>query len=178
MKRIFFVVVFLLIGSILFAVPPSVQAKEKKSTITVDLNDLDEQTANEIIKQTKERNGKDFSQYINPDNAKYWSGVAKGLGESVKELCKALNVEINAFLKTDAGKLLTFILVWKLFGAAMLALIIRLIIWITIIVITIISFRYIHMPKQIKTKDGEIKHVERYQWYSGDANSFSVFAHI
>ncbi len=179
MKKIIILLMIMMIGTASYAVLPSVAAPvQSDTTVVVDLKELDSQTADSILKKMKEKEKKDVVQQLNPTSIREWKETALGLGMAVKELCKALNVEINAFLKTDAGKLLTFILVWKLFGATMLSFLIKLIVWGSFILLSIISFRYFHMRKRIKNEKGVIEYIDRYDWRSDEAKTFSVGLHL
>jgi len=104
-----------------------------------------------------------------------WANIAKGLGSSVKELCIALNVELNSFIQTPAGKMLVFILIWKLFGATIVGLFLIMI----LLIITGISFRYFHTRKFRKLDDGTFEDIS-FEWDTSDASGkiFSVAFHV
>ncbi len=180
---LFLCFLFLLLS---FWFPVFSSAQSSSTRVVVDLKDLDSQTSQEILRLMKKKEGERgviIAEKITPSQVTQWKEIALGLGMAVKELCKALNVEINAFLKTDAGKLLTFILIWKLIGASVLSFLIKLLIWGTIFVMTIVSFKYFHTNRRVKKNDGTIEYIERYHWKEPDrgdvgAKPFSVFAHV
>lgn len=53
-------------------------------------------------------------------------GFAKALGIAAKEL----NINVNQFIDTPAGKLTVIIIIWKVFGVALLKFFIGIVVWI------------------------------------------------
>lgn len=76
--------------------------------VTVDLKDLSGDARNAVINSTK----KNFSA----DDIEKYSKIGQAVGEAFKSVCQTLNVEVNAFVKTPVGKIMTVMLVWKIFG--------------------------------------------------------------
>jgi len=176
-KILFFIMaVFLLMSMAVYSAPSSGDSSEA-TEVTVNLKDLDNETASRILNKMREKE-KDKTVELSPSKVDQWREIAQSLGLAVKELCQALNVEINAFIKTDAGKLLTFMLIWKVFGAQLVAALIRFVIWGTILGVTFWSFRYFHMSRKEIGKDNKIEYVPRYNWGSNEAKTFSVAAHV
>lgn len=141
----------------------------------VDPNKLSVELQKKIIEEQNNIKAQDDKPEVLKQSEE-WANIAKGLGDSVKELCKALNVELNDFIKTPAGKLLVFILVWKLFGSSLIGIFLLSI----LMIITALSFRYFHTTRFKKLKDGTMQSIN-YQWkesYGGSAKVFSVIAHI
>ena len=152
MKR---VIVALFAATLVFS-PIFAFAEDRSTEVTIDLKKMDPETAKKILSKMKEDEEKGTE--VSQSQVEKWKEIALGLGEAVKELCSTLNVEINAFIKTDAGRILTFVLIWKLVGASILSFLIKFFVWGTIFVITLLSFRYFHTNKKVKKDDGSISY--------------------
>lgn len=137
--------------------------------VTVDLSKLGPDARNAVIETNKKAN--EPAESVN--TAKEWAGVAQGIGESVKELCKSLNVEVNSFIQTPAGKLLVFVLLWKLLFANLIASLM----FILVAIACVISWKHFHWNQDYTNAKGvEIKRA--YRWRSEDAKIWSVIFHV
>lgn len=174
MKRIMFFIMAMVICFPMFAF-----SQATNTQVTVDLTKLDSQSRNAILNSLKEEEekGSGVAEVVKSTDPQKWADVAKGIGLAVKELCHSLNVEVNAFIKTDAGRLLTFLLIWKLFGAALVAGLLKVLIIVGCMLIIFKSFKYFHMQRKVKDKDKNIVY-ESYKWNSNEAKCTSAGVHI
>lgn len=123
-----------------------------------------------------------------------WKEMGEAFAITIERICKTLNVEVNAFLKSDVGMLTASVIVYKMVGKDILRIILYTGIWLGITFFMMCSIKFLHMKKKIKQKvldpDDESKksytlvydYVERFNWGGSDegqiAKVVSLFAHI
>jgi hypothetical protein len=98
----------------------SVFAQQPNNTkITVDLTTLDSYTRNAVIDQMKKNDvtGTFNLKDINPTDIKAW---VTAVSEGIKDVCHNLNIEVNDFIKTPAGLIVTGSIVYKVIGKDLL----------------------------------------------------------
>lgn len=165
----------------------SVYAQNKSTDnteVTVDLKDLDSITRNKVIDMLNEQ--KEKTAPILPEIAKVDPATIKTWAESIsgiiKTICGELNVSVNDFIKTDAGKITVFMVAYKMIGQDVRAIIFATL-WIIIVLpLLLLSFRTFHMPYKVKTKDKEghmsIEFISRYRWKDEAAKCISAVVHF
>lgn len=79
-------------------------------TVTVDLAKLPQQVQSEVIKANQ------ANQAVSVDQFQKYAEIGKAIGLAFKEVCQVLNVEVNAFIKTPAGKITVGMIAWKVLG--------------------------------------------------------------
>lgn len=161
-----------LLSLLAISTPASADRGDNNTTVTVNLQDLDDNTRNAVLSAIKPKG----TPNISPDDAKKWAIYGKGIGEAIAATAKALNVGINDFIKTPAGTYVILALALYLFGAHLWAVVAGALIWLIVGVTIWRSFRKFHMPFVLKGKDGA-QVLETYHWDSKDAKTMSACAH-
>lgn len=160
------------------------QEQTKANTeITVDLKDLDDITRNNVINMLNDKK-KDASSMI-PDLTKVDPATIKSWAESIsgviKTICGELNVSVNDFIKTDAGKITLFLVAYKMVGEDVKAIIFSTLWALIVLPLIIISLRVFHIPTKHKTRDKDgneiITYYVKYAWNDGDCRVLSAIIH-
>lgn len=162
------------------------QTEKKNDTqVTVDLKDLGSDARNAVLRDI-EKKEKEVAKQIIPDITKVDPATIKTWDESIsgiiKTICGELNVSVNDFIKTDAGKITVFMVAYKMIGQDVRAIIFATL-WIIIVLpLLLLSFRTFHMPYKVKTKDKEghmsIEFISRYRWKDEEAKCISAVVHF
>lgn len=109
--------------------------QQGEATVTLDLKQVDSQLAARILEAKKELDDKTAKAQQAAQTAKEAAGSAKEIVEVVKttdpkqvkewvrevgnvvgEVCKALNVSVNEFIKSPAGIMVAGVVMWKVGG--------------------------------------------------------------
>ena len=165
------VIVVLLVAGFSFAeIPGTINLK--------DLEGLTSSTRKEIIdKKLKELKATSVLSNIDPDKAEKWAKIISG---TIKTISKDLSLGVNEFVRTDVGKITMFLIVYKVIGDDIRAIVFGLGAWLFVTPILLISFRYFHGSQKFKIKDTEgnvtdIKYIPRYKWHTcADGSSSSI----
>ena len=115
---------------------------------------------------------------ITSENLEKWSTVGDAFAETIKKICHILNVEVNEFLKSDVGKIVTVVIVYKLIGAELLKVLLCYGAWLLITIVSITFFKIAFIKKKIKEKDGETKYVERVEWKTTTDRNGAMFVTV
>jgi hypothetical protein len=108
-----------------------------------------------------------------------WQAIGDAFAITIKNICRTLSVEVNEFLKTDVGILITSVIVYKMIGKDILRIIIYTFAWFGFTFIFACSIFFLHMKKKIKNKETkEITYRDRIEWSSTDVRTTSVILHI
>jgi hypothetical protein len=83
---------------------------------------------------------------VSSTEAKEWATLISG---AIKTICIDLSVSVNEFLKTDAGKITTFLIAYKIIGQDIKDIVFGTSAWFVITLILLISFWLIIIPKRI-----------------------------
>lgn len=67
---------------------------------------------------------------ITPDKVREWGSIAKEFGSAIGATAKELGVQVNDFLRTPAGVLLTLYLFWSKLGGVLIGVPLLIAIWI------------------------------------------------
>ena len=190
MKRFITILFVGLLICSLCAVPSSASTGTE---VTVNLEDLDNITRNNVLNKLKELKKKKAGSITNklanmdPAEVTKWTGA---ITKTIKDVCHDLNVEVNDFAKTPVGIGIVGIIIYKVVGAdfisSMKTIFFTLLWWFIVSVAVIISFRHFHMCKKVKVKTPndkgklvttDIKYVKRYNFNSNDGKVGSAWAH-
>jgi hypothetical protein len=121
--------------------------------VSVDLASLPSDARNAVIESNKkiEQDSK-----ISTDDIEKYTAIGKAVGIAFKEVCQTLNVELNEFIKTPAGKLTMFMVAWKIFGQELVHLIGGISFAFIMAIVWIFVFRFFYSDKKKwKYKDGK-----------------------
>lgn len=180
MKRRFFVIGMILLALTFFTTPALAESKE--SIPVSELEGLSYDAQREVVKKylDKEKSTiEDKVASLEPEEAEKWVNLISGV---IKGVCQDLSIQVNEFTKSDVGKVTIAILIYKIVGEDILKSFIGVSIWALFALSVILSFRFFHMTKAVKTYNNEkkltdIKYVRRYNWQSEDAKTDSAWAH-
>ena len=120
--------------------------------VTVDLANLSPQARNAVI----DANKSGVVSNITTGDIEKYAAIGQAVGTAFKEVCKTLNVELNEFIKTPAGKITMFMVAWKIFGQDFVHLFGGLLSAIALAIVWIFVFRYFYgYRKKWKYVDGK-----------------------
>ena len=155
MRKMFVLLVsFMLIVG--FSAPTFAQNRDN-TKVTVDLKELDDFTRNKVIEMIKksESTGVPISLGdLKPLEIKTW---ANAITETIKDVCHNLNVEVNEFIRTPAGMLITGLIVYRVIGKDLLIgvkdIVFTIIGWtVCLLIIYLFVARKFLLPRKIKTE--------------------------
>lgn len=110
---------------------------------------------------------------------KKWQEFGDAFAITIKSIAHTLNVEVNEFLKSDVGKLTAGVIVYKMIGKDILRIIILTASAFMFTMMVTFSLLVFHKKKKTKIKEtGEIKYVERFDWYDETTCNISFILHI
>ena len=111
MKTFFVATLFLFISSVAFA----------QTETVVDLTLLPDSARLAILDQQKKAAAAaakvPISENFSEEAIEKYATIGKMLAISMKEFCATIGVEVNTFIKTPAGKIVTALLIWKYIGS-------------------------------------------------------------
>lgn len=160
----------------------------ENTKVSVDLKDLDNDTRNTIINKLKEVENKQnqlaqTQVETSIDNAKKFAEYGKSVAIAIQEVCKVLNVEVNAFVKTPVGNTVMWLIIYHVIGKDLLKIVLSFFIWFLITIILSFTLSRFHLPQKVKIKNEEtkevvIKYQQKYVWKDETAKCFSAVAHF
>lgn len=188
MRRFINVLLIVMFALTIMSSQTYAQEQAKANTeVTVDLKDLDDVTRIKILdmmNDKKEEAAKKATEIIpviskvDPATIKSWAESISGV---IKTICGELNVSVNDFIKTDAGKITIFLVAYKMIGDDVRAIIFSTLWALIFLPLIIFSLRIFHIPTKRKTKDKDgnevITYEVRYDWQSGDCQTTSAVLH-
>ena len=115
-----------------------------------------------------------------------WKEMGEAFAITIEKICKTLNVEVNAFLRSDVGMLTAGVIIYKMVGKDILTIILCTAIWLGVTMCFGISIKVLHMNKlvteEIKDEEGNITKkivpVERFSWMEKNIKSLSLIFHL
>ena len=117
-----------------------------------------------------------------------WREMGDAFAETIKQVCQTLNVEVNAFLKSDVGKLTAAVIIYKMVGKDLLRIVLSTGIWIGITFFFICSIKFLHMKKIVKqvVPDPQNKEekivtqvpIDRFGWEDDVVRNVSLIIHL
>jgi hypothetical protein len=116
-----------------------------------------------------------------------WKEMGEAFATTIKQICQTLNVEVNAFLQSDVGKLTAAVIIYRMVGKDLIRIGLYTLIWLGITFCIGLSIKILHMKKKItktiyneeqKTKTETTDYVERFEWPDDDIKTGSLIAHI
>jgi hypothetical protein len=115
-----------------------------------------------------------------------WREMGEAFAETIKQICTTLNVEVNAFLHSDVGKLTAAVIVYKMVGKDIIRIILYTCIWLGVTFFIGSSIKFLHMKKRVKnfiSKDDKtpvigISYIDRFSWDDDVTKEISLFVHI
>jgi hypothetical protein len=115
-----------------------------------------------------------------------WREMGDAFAQTIKQVCQTLNVEVNAFLKSDVGKLTAAVIIYKMVGRDLLRIILYTSIWLGMTFCFAFSIKFLHMKKKVKRlveKDNkslvETHYEDRFNWDDNDiARIISLILHL
>jgi len=95
-----------------------------------------------------------------------WREMGDAFAQTIKTICHTLNVEVNAFLTSDVGKLTAAVIIYKMVGKDILQIILYTGIWIGVTFFMMVSIKFLHMKRKVKkkVKDPEVKDEDKAGW--------------
>jgi membrane protein implicated in regulation of membrane protease activity len=105
-----------------------------------------------------------------------WQEMGDAFAQTIKTICQTLNVEVNAFLRSDVGKLTAAVIIYKMVGKDILRIILYTGVWLGVTFFMMVSILFLHMKKKVKQrvkdpddKEGKsylitTKYIERFAW--------------
>lgn len=182
MKKSFFIIGAVLMALTFFTTPALAELEE--SIPISELEGLSRDAQREVVKKYLDKRKdkgiiEDKMASLEPEEAEKWVNLISGV---IKGVCQDLSIQVNEFIKSDVGKVTIAILIYKIVGEDILKSFIGVSIWALFALGVILSFRFFHMTKAVKTYNNEkkltdIKYVRRYNWQSEDAKTGSAWAH-
>lgn len=169
MKQLIAIIFVLLIPVVAFAGP---------GDVVIDPEKLTPQDAATLY-QLKKNAENPMTNMASPDNLEKYAKIGEGVAKALGAACKELSVNVNEFIQTPAGKLTTFLIVWKIIGKDIVGILGGTVMLIVVLSILIWSYRRLFLRERIKNKEtGEIRYVERFQFRSGEAQMSAAAVHI
>ena len=117
-----------------------------------------------------------------------WREMGDAFAQTIKQVCQTLNVEVNAFLKSDVGKLTAAVIIYKMVGKDLLRIILSTCIWIGITFMMICSIKFLHMKKIVKQLVADPNNndkmivtqvpIDRFGWEDDVVRNVSLIVHL
>ena len=145
--------------------------------VTVDTDNLSSQDAAKVIELQRQAAAK-AQPAATTEKIEAWVGLGEKVGKAIAATCKELSVQVNEFIKTPVGKMTVAIILWKAVGKDLWHIVGGISCWIVVTAILMWSFRFFHMKRKVKDKDGTERYVELYDFNSNDARTTSACAHV
>lgn len=188
MKRIYLLVIFM-IG--MFLTPITAVAALSELTVE-DMAELAPETAASVIADLAKKKA-DLAEakiIVSPaEEVDKWVDLLARLGKGLAAMAGGAGVAVNEFVKTPVGIMAAGVLLWKLVGTSMAALLA----WIISTIILCWSFTRFHIPKRqklvVRNESGgvvlddagkpieEVKYVRPYEFDNGESRSWSAACH-
>lgn len=109
---------------------------------------------------------------------KKWQELGDAFAITIKSVAHTLNIEVNAFLQSDVGKLTAVVIVYKMIGKDILRIIIYGGAGVMVSLIIFSSLWIFHKGKKFVNKDGTISYIERFEWANEDIKTASLIVHL
>lgn len=100
----------------------------------------------------------------NLEKAQKYKDIGLAIGVGLKEVCQTLNVEVNNFIKTPAGIIVTTLVIYKCGGKDILKIVIVILLCSTFYIFTTLSLLWFLGTKKIVKK--EVDKVKEYEYIS------------
>jgi hypothetical protein len=100
-----------------------------------------------------------------------WNQLGEAFANTLKNIARSLSVEVNEFIKTEVGILVTVLIIYKLLGADIIQFAICTGSWVLLTIFLGIYVRKFHFPVKHVYMKGEEKMIEyksAYEWDSGE----------
>ena len=117
-----------------------------------------------------------------------WREMGDAFAQTIKQVCQTLNVEVNAFLKSDVGKLTAAVIIYKMVGKDIIRIILSTCIWVGITFFFLCSIKFLHMKKIVKqlvpdpnSNDKMIATqvaIDRFGWEDDAVKNVSLIIHL
>ena len=157
-----------------------------KTEVSVDLEKLGPEARDAVLNTVKASQDTNIIQKViaNPGQL---TSFAKELGGAVAEVCKALNVGVNDFVKTPVGILTTGIIIYKVVGRDIIHYTIGTVFFLIALTIWLLSWRRSHTCERIVTKIEkvgnkdrvtDVKYVPRHTFQNHDTRDVSAGLHV
>lgn len=114
---------------------------------------------------------------IKPEDVNEWVDLGKNVALAFTTVAKELGVAADEFLKSNTGKITIVLIAWKIMGKDVLGIFGGSVAWVVLATIIIWSFKYFHMKKKVKTKEG-VQYIQRYEFKTSDARVTSASFHV
>ena len=189
MKRIAKVMVFLMLfncfGFTYTSLALAAIEETSPTKVSIDLKDLDDGTRNRVIDMMKEAEKKKntvVAQLPQIDNVKKFTDYGTAIATTIQAVCKVLNVEVNAFVKTPVGNLVMWMVIYHVIGKDLLKVGFAFMIWFMIAGILAFTFSRFHLPykkvtKNHETKEETVEYIQKYNFRTAEAKVTSVWVH-
>ncbi len=158
-----------------------------KAGVDIDLHGLSNAQRAELVMKAEEMKRQapqsssvveQVTDQLTTENAGKMIEVGKNLGLALAAVAKEVGVSADEFLKSTTGKISVVVIIWKLMGKDIIAIVGGSVAWIVLSSIIIWSFKFFHMKKKVKTKDQSVQYIQRYEFKTSDARSGSAVGHV
>jgi hypothetical protein len=162
--------------------------------VTIPLDKLPPETAAKVLEAQKQAQrvieaDKVADEWVKanklpktPEAVKEWAGIGKEVADALAQTAKALSIEVNEFVKTPVGKMVAFLIIWRLVGDKFWKIIAGTAIWIGAGWFLWRNFSRLHLPREEWVKgagtDGKGEWRDRtFKWNSKEAKTTSAAFH-
>lgn len=146
--------------------------------VTVDLTELPADVQNTILNIQKKQDK--LTSNFNEKAIEKYASIGKMLAVAMKEFCQTIGVEVNEFIKTPAGKIVTALLIWKYIGSDLTTLGMGTAAYIFLVILALFLIKIFTLPKKVYeiklSEDGKSRvkipvYVQRFTFDSRDDDS-------
>ncbi len=124
----------------------------------------------------KALNDKTKNLMLSPQNADKWMNMGDAFSTTIKQVCNTLNVEVNAFLQSDVGRLTAAVIIYKMVGHDLLRIGLYSIALFMMTFICLLVSNYCFVRKKVKDKQtGDITLEARVKWDDDFSRSLTMF---
>jgi len=150
----------------------------KEGQIVIDLNKLHGDDAAAVLKayQATQEIQVPKVEVIKKD-AEDWANIGTNISKAISSACKELSIGVNEFIQTPAGKLTTFLIVWKIIGREILNFFVGTLAWIALTSIILWSYRRVHLAERVVDEKGHVSYEPRYVFSNDTAKAWSAVGH-
>lgn len=118
--------------------------------VTVDLTKLPSNVQSQVLDQLKQDEAKNLD--VSQEQVEKWANIGKMLAVAMNEFCTTIGVQVNEFIKTPAGMLVSGVLIWKYIGSDILRIILGSVMWFMIMSIICVVGKSLLFRKKVVTK--------------------------
>jgi len=187
-KKTIFMVILAIFTLSVSSLP--VNAANKGVEVTINLEDLNDDTQNAVLDAIKKKKAdaqkiaattetvvEQLTENLTVDN---FERIMKAITGAIGDACKTLNVEVNSFIQSPVGLLTAGLITYKVIGDDIKGIVFGILGWLASTSVLLYTFTRFHTAKKFKTYEEvagkkvvkDIKYVPRYSWGGGDGSRF------